>query len=864
LLYIILVSKKQTNMKIFFPTRQIIYGAFVIGIGLISISGITNTGGPGAGYTGAPSEGTCTTCHGGTAVTTGTNWDRIKLETIFSGNGYLPDSTYDMTITVRHPGIFKYGFQVVPLFASSNFPAGEISNSSGRVQRYTRNVSGRTREYAGHTSSGTAPISSDSTAWTFQWKAPSSNQGNVVFYLAVNSTNNNNNSSGDVTYTKTFTIRPSDLIPKATASAVDTVVCANTPLAFSGNGTAGATNYEWTFPQGNPSTATTQNPSVRFNTAGTQIAILRVSNNKARSEPDTFHFRVLEAPTSSIVGANSRTICEGDSIVLQANRVTNATYSWQPGNIAADSLWVSQPGQYRVTTTLPNGCATVSNAFFLSTVAIPNKPVLSVQSGNMEACQLLDDTLLITNTTANTYVWNINGSNQSTTAPKLSVKQSNTFTVFARAQNISACPSPFSDTLTIKVTPRITVTPRVDQVTTDMVTLQWTATVPDMDYAVSKDGGLTFTNPFKDLQYMDTGLQPNTVYSYTVRTFQDAPCFFYDTTITATTLPCSDLRFGLDFVEPVCKGDSFKLTVTGLSQAFYGISFNGGMMTKDTVWTLLPDLSGSVDIQIVDSNALNCPVIRRNIPYRVVTPYEDFILKEEVQHLCEGESYMHEISPGFDSLMLGLNRMIVAMGYTQNTYLFEAPGNGSVISTTVYNGPCMTVLPQITLNVTPLPSAAFTFERGYKTYQFTPQDTMADRYRWTVEGVMVSEDKFPVITFDVMDRQIEVSLETTNGDRCSDSSQQQITLPDVSSVGILNSKEIKVMPNPFLDDLMILNPRGISFEYHLYDALGREVIQGKSMGEEVKCVTERLSAGVYRLMLQFEGERSVISVIKRM
>ena len=852
-------------MKKFLQTRQIIYSVFIICVGLISISGIMNTAGPGAGYSGAPSDLTCTTCHGGTAVTSGSNWDRIKLDVTLSGNGYLPDSVYDMTVTVRHPGIFKYGFQILPLLASNNNPAGEIGTSSGRVQRYTRNVSGRTREYAGHTSSGTAPISSDSTAWTFQWKAPSSNEGNVVFYLAVNSTNNNNNSSGDVTYTKTFVIRPSDLIPKAIASADDTVVCANSPLTFRGSGTAGASNYEWIFPQGNPSTATAQNTTVRFNSAGSQIAILRVSNNKAQSEPDTFRFRVLEAPTSSITGANSRTICEGDSIVLKPNPVANATYTWQPGNITADSLWASQPGQYRVTTTLPNGCSTVSNPFFLSTATVPNKPVLTVQSGTLAFCDRILDTILITNSTANTYIWNVNGSNQSTSAPQLAVNQQNAIRLFARAQNISACPSPFSDTITLDVTPLLKISGiAADMVTTEMVQLNWTAPQPNMEFAVSKDGGNSFTGRFTDRSFKDTMLTPNTVYTYTIRTFQNAPCSFFDTTLSVTTLPCSDLRFELQFPTSVCMGDSFKLEVNGLSNAFYGLSFNGGAMLKDTLFAFIPQQSGLINLQIIDSAALNCPAINRSIPYQVVTPYVDLLTKDSLQQLCELESYIHEISPGFDSLMLGLNRMIVESGYTKNTYAFENPTNGSIISTTVYNGPCITTLPQVTLQVTPIPSAEFTYERGYKTYRFTPLDTNAEAYLWMVEGAVFSELKFPEITFDVMDRLIKVSLETTNGERCSDSSQQQVTLPDVSSVGILNSKDIKVLPNPFLDDIRILNPRGISFKYYLFDAMGREVIHGKSMGEEVRCATDQLSAGVYRMVIQFEGERSVISVIKRM
>src|SRR5690606_33041680 len=143
----------------------------------IAISGTMNQSGPGPGLTNAPNESNCTSCHSGSLVTSGSNWNNIRLKGDFTGGGYIPDSVYTIEITHKQSGISKFGFQVTPLLKSNNAPAGSISVSSNRVQRYTSVVNNQTRQYAGHTSTGTSSVSTDSTHWFFTWTAPSSNVG---------------------------------------------------------------------------------------------------------------------------------------------------------------------------------------------------------------------------------------------------------------------------------------------------------------------------------------------------------------------------------------------------------------------------------------------------------------------------------------------------------------------------------------------------------------------------------------------------------------------------------------------------------------------------------------------------------------
>ena len=61
---------------------------------------VSYTSGASPAYTGAISEGNCTSCHSSySLVTSGNQWNRIRMRSNIPSTGYLPDSTYTITIT---------------------------------------------------------------------------------------------------------------------------------------------------------------------------------------------------------------------------------------------------------------------------------------------------------------------------------------------------------------------------------------------------------------------------------------------------------------------------------------------------------------------------------------------------------------------------------------------------------------------------------------------------------------------------------------------------------------------------------------------------------------------------------------------
>ena len=147
-----------------------------------------NSGGAGAGKTGAPGEQNCTACHAGTAQD-GTNENiLVVLDGTSPVTSYVPGQQYTVTLSMSSNPT-KKGFQATAL-TSANTMAGDFSAGSN-----TQINTGNNRKYANHTISSN---SGSTTSWSWDWIAPVSGSGDVTFYVASNKANNNGADSGDL------------------------------------------------------------------------------------------------------------------------------------------------------------------------------------------------------------------------------------------------------------------------------------------------------------------------------------------------------------------------------------------------------------------------------------------------------------------------------------------------------------------------------------------------------------------------------------------------------------------------------------------------------------------------------------------
>lgn len=160
--------------------------------------------GPPPGYSGAPSEANCTSCHGGT-VNTGTAQIAITIGDNLTQ--YVPGETYPVVVTISEGTLMRFGFEMT---ATNGDGAGagvfaKIDNST-IVTAGSGQFAGRS--YITHSNQGSGASSTGKRIWNFNWKAPATNVGTVKFYLATIGANNNGQNSGDRIYTRNVTLTP--------------------------------------------------------------------------------------------------------------------------------------------------------------------------------------------------------------------------------------------------------------------------------------------------------------------------------------------------------------------------------------------------------------------------------------------------------------------------------------------------------------------------------------------------------------------------------------------------------------------------------------------------------------------------------
>lgn len=596
--------------------KTAIFTLGIIGLTTYKIHG--NSSGASSPLTGAPNENTCTSCHGGSSlVTSGNQHDRIKLTGNFTGGGYIPDSIYNLTLTYAESGKSTFGFQMTSLV---NGQAAGRFTSSSRTNTFSATVNGSTRYYIEHNSTGSAGVATDSTAWTFQWRAPSSNQGEITFYVALNSTNNNGSSSGDVIYNKTFKIEPSSLLPKATAKASSTILCAGKSISLEGNSTNNATTYEWSFPNGSPTSSTSQNPNVLYAASGNQIAILRTFNAKGASQPDTLKLNILDAAVKPALNIKTATtvLCLGDSIDFSLTQAVRHTYNWSNGATGRNTK-IDSGGWVYVLANRDNGCSTVSDSVFV--VAFP-KPSFTVGYGIFTDSVCTKEPLLIllnNKSFADSYS-NVGPQGPFSTDSfiiKTIQTGANDFQFWAKSK--IGCVSPASDKTTFMGidTPSAPVL-KVAETLLDSIKFEWNPHVYAESYQYSVDGGKNWNAPTSGLtstyQWIPLDSATQTL-DFMVRAKTGVLCGFSNVAqIQAKGAGCTIPKWNVITKQShVCLDSQFSLGIEGLwSLNSYQLKINGDVIS-DSIFTETITKSKNYHIQLLDSQQLICGYFDKNI-----------------------------------------------------------------------------------------------------------------------------------------------------------------------------------------------------------------------------------------------------------
>ena len=148
--------------------------------------------GPPLAHTGGFGEPTCSACHGGRDVNTGSG--TVGIDGFPSS--YRTDSTYTIVVSIVQADMVLSGFELAIRDSLGNGlgtlgtmnPAVVVSTSEAGV------------EYAHHSRQGSTHAYPDSARWSLRWTAPGYAAGPAVLNLALNAANGDNSEFGDDIY----------------------------------------------------------------------------------------------------------------------------------------------------------------------------------------------------------------------------------------------------------------------------------------------------------------------------------------------------------------------------------------------------------------------------------------------------------------------------------------------------------------------------------------------------------------------------------------------------------------------------------------------------------------------------------------
>ncbi len=874
-------------MKKRYTIQRVVASIFILSLLTISYQAMTNGNGPGGGYTSAPSESNCTSCHTGGIISSGTNWSNISLTGV-PATGYIPGNVYTITLSYTQSSIVRFGFQATVL-SNSNSMAGSFSSSGLSIQ-----TSG-SRSYIGHNSSSNF-FSGNTATWTFSWTAPAVGVGNVTFYTNVNAANNDNASGGDQIYSKSFTFYQSGFAPpSAIITAVPTTVCVGDTVSFSGSGLNTPTGYSWSFGfLATPTTSTAQNPKVVYNTAGTYNAQLITSNSFGTSSPILQPIIVL-AKTIATVNGTAQNLCgTTDSITLSAPNGTGLNYLWTPGNLTSQNIVVKNSGSYKVRVTNANNCVSTSPNFVITQHAIPIVTLITSAdsicqgdtvtfTGNgayLLTYQFLKDTQTVQNNTQKIYKTSL-------------LNSSNVFKIMAI--DSFGCKSLFSNSKSILVrTPTSAPIMSCGTQTSSSVQFAWASVIGATGYEVSLDTGKTWLTPSSGstgLSHIVAGLTGGKLIKLWARAITFGACARGNiSSLICQTLGCPYVSFTYSGPKTSClasdtSSKNENIFASNVNAIKYAISFNNQPYTllNNGIVNIVKG-ANNIHIKIVDSLNLSCPqtdsvflITGLNTPS--ARPILSFVSTgiDTTKKFCGSDvQTIFSSKPNGANSYLFLRNLTDSMqwgiksAFTSGAKKFNNNEIVTVIATDTVSG-CSKNSTFLLITVNPQPKANFTYQSiSGLAKQFNDSSIgKTQTWNWNFGDNNFSSLKNTLHNY-LTQGTFNVSLNISDSNNCKDSVSKAINVNTVGINALSEISELSVYPNPA--DYQI----HISYELkkkstlviNMYDMQGREIFMKINDTESIGAHDEQISietlpSGIYLLMIKSGSQQRLVKFIKQ-
>jgi PKD repeat protein len=178
------------------------------------------------------------------------------------------------------------------------------------------------------------------------------------------------NSCGSATETQTVNISN---LPSAGFGANVTSGCADLTVQFLDQSSSNTTGWNWSFPGGNPSSSTDQNPTVTYNNAGTYSVTLEATNAVGTSTVTQMDYIFVD----DVPAVSFSQIVDGLNVDFTNTSTNGNSYNWDfgDGNTSPDfspSHTYAMDGVYDVVLAVTNNCGTVATTTIVTIVTPPS------------------------------------------------------------------------------------------------------------------------------------------------------------------------------------------------------------------------------------------------------------------------------------------------------------------------------------------------------------------------------------------------------------------------------------------------------------------------------------------------------------
>ena len=543
-------------------------------------------------------------------------------------------------------------------------------------------------------------------------QAVSTTDTNKVVYAAPSVTQvytaiaNNQGCLSPVSNTATVNVNPAP--NAAIAASPSATICAGQTTTLTAGQTGTGYTYQWSNAGGAIAGATGN--TYTTGTAGTyKVTVTNTATGCIATTATATTVIVNPLPTATATASGATTVCNGNTVQLNANTGTGLTYQWlnngSPVTGATSAIYyASTTGNYAVVVTNPNTCSATSSQV---SVTVNTTPAVITPQGTTTFCTGYN-VVLQANTGANlTYVWQLNGSAISgATGSSYTASTTGNYTVIVTNTATTCVTTSAPVTVTVGAPPTSNITPAGAVGVCDGNSLTLTTnTAPGLTYqwylngtAIAGANGQTYTRIYNTGTGGGGG-------SYTANVSSGVGCSSTTATPTVVTVnPLPVLTATAGGATTFCQGNTVTLTATpgtGLTYQWY----NGTTaITGATATTYAAGASGSYTVRgtnsngcIGTSNAVNVTVN----PLPTVTA-----TAATATTFCQNGSVVLNAAPTTGLTYQWTSNTTNISGATASSYSATASGNYAV-RVTNSNG-CVNTSNVIPVTVNPLPNVTLT------------------------------------------------------------------------------------------------------------------------------------------------------------